>query len=144
VPKITGVIKLKIFITMKNRLPIKFIFVLAMLAFFVCSNYALATAVDNAISGLETSAKKGYTNSAELPAINDIPSTIGTIVGVGLSFIGVLFLVLLIYGGFTWMMARGNQQDVTKAIDLIQAAIIGLIIVLSAYAITAYVGNILT
>ena len=42
------------------------------------------------------------------------------------------------------MMARGNTQEVEKAKELIYAAVIGLIIVLAAYAITAFVGGILT
>lgn len=74
----------------------------------------------------------------------DLPGTIGRIVGVGLSFVGVLFLLLMIYGGITWMMARGNDADVRKAKDLITAAVIGLVIVLAAYAITAYVGGVIT
>jgi len=50
----------------------------------------------------------------------------------------------MIYAGFTWMMARGNQQDADKAKELIQQAVIGLAIVLSAYVITKFVGEILT
>jgi len=49
--------------------------------------------------------------------------------------------MLVIYGGFLWMTARGNEQQVTKAKDLIISAVIGLVIVLAAYAITAYVGG---
>jgi uncharacterized protein YraI len=39
------------------------------------------------------------------------------------------------------MLARGNEQAIEKAKNLIQAAIIGLMIVLSAYAITSLVGS---
>jgi cbb3-type cytochrome oxidase subunit 3 len=61
---------------------------------------------------------------------------IGSIVQVALSFLGVIFLVLMVYGGFLWMTARGNEEQVAKAKNLITAAIIGLIIVLAAYAIS--------
>jgi len=47
----------------------------------------------------------------------------------------------MIYGGFIWMIARGNEGEVTKAKDLIQAAIIGLVVVLAAYAITQFIGQ---
>lgn len=73
--------------------------------------------------------------------ITSLPYAIGKFVGAGLAFIGVVFLVLMIYGGFVWMMARGNEQEVEKAKKLIEAAIIGLIIVMSAYAITSYIGG---
>lgn len=68
---------------------------------------------------------------------NANPETlIGQVIRVIVSFVGVIFLVLMIYGGYMWMTARGNDQQVEKAKNLITAAIIGLIIVLAAYAIT--------
>lgn len=63
------------------------------------------------------------------------------IVGSVLSFVGVLFLALVIYGGFLWMTARGNQQQVEKAKNLIIQAVIGVVIVLSAYIITSFIGS---
>ncbi len=75
---------------------------------------------------------------------DSLPTMIGRIVGALLSFVGVLFLILMIYGGIMWMTARGNEQQVEKARSLIVAAIIGIIITLAAYAITMFVGNILT
>ena len=59
-----------------------------------------------------------------------------------MAFIGVIFFVLMIYGGFLWMTARGNEQQVEKAKDLIISAVIGLIIIFAAYAITMYLGQI--
>lgn len=69
----------------------------------------------------------------------DLPTTIGKIIGVALSLLGVIFLVLMIYGGFLWMTARGDGGQVDKAKGMITTAIVGLIIVLSAYAITYFV-----
>lgn len=65
----------------------------------------------------------------------------GGIIGVILSFVGVLFLGLMIYAGLMWMTAQGNEQQVTKAKDLITNSVIGLIIVFAAYAITVFIGN---
>lgn len=64
---------------------------------------------------------------------------ISTIVQTALSLVGVIFLVLMIYGGYLWMTARGAEEQVTKAKNLITAAVIGLIIVLAAYAISIFV-----
>lgn len=115
-----------------------FIFALVLVIFSV-----LPVLADN--YGLDEAAKKGYskTDIGQLPN-QDIPTAIGKIIGAGLSFIGVIFLILMIYGGFLWMFARGNDQSVSKAKELITAAIIGLIIVMSAYAITSYVGSVLS
>ena len=53
-----------------------------------------------------------------------------------LSFLGVVFMVLTFYAGYIWMIARGNEQEVQKAKDTITAALIGLIIVIAAYAVS--------
>ncbi len=120
----------------KNK---KFVFLSLFLAFFVLANTALAS---QALDGLNSSAGKGYNNNPGDVSnlVTNIPQKIGQIVGVALSLVGVMFLVLMIYGGFTWMMARGNEQDVEKAKRLIEAAVVGLIIVMSAYAITSFIG----
>lgn len=66
---------------------------------------------------------------------------IGQIINVILSVLGVIFFVLLVYGGFLWMTSAGNEDKVKKAKTLITDAIIGLIIILAAYAISAFVIN---
>lgn len=58
-----------------------------------------------------------------------------------LSFVGVIFLILMIYGGFTWMTSNGNQETIQKAQKIVGSAVVGLIIVLSAYAITLFMGT---
>jgi hypothetical protein len=47
----------------------------------------------------------------------------------------------MIYGGVTWMTARGEGKKVETAQGAIQAAVIGLIIISAAYAITAFIGD---
>lgn len=66
---------------------------------------------------------------------------VNTIIQIALSFLGVIFLVLTIYGGFLWMTAAGDEGKVESAKKMITAAIIGLIIIVSAYAISYFVIN---
>ncbi len=47
----------------------------------------------------------------------------------------------MVYGGFKWMIAQGREEEVQKAKTIIQAAIIGFGIVVSAYAIAVFVTN---
>lgn len=68
-----------------------------------------------------------------------LPVLIGKVLGTGLSLVGVLFFALMLYGGLTWMLARGNTEQETKALNTITAAIIGIVIVLASYAITNFV-----
>ncbi|MFA6171266.1 MAG: hypothetical protein WCW77_05885 [Patescibacteria group bacterium] len=66
------------------------------------------------------------------------------VIKVFLSILGLVFLVLLVLGGFKWMMARGDEAKVTEARNQITQAVIGLTIILAAYAITYFVFNTLT
>ncbi|MFH1773025.1 MAG: hypothetical protein ABH818_01560 [Patescibacteria group bacterium] len=71
--------------------------------------------------------------------ITDPDSIIATVIKAVLSFLGVVFLILIIYAGFTWMTAGGDEEKINKAKDTIQRAIIGLIIILCSYAITIFI-----
>lgn len=68
-----------------------------------------------------------------------LAGTLGTVVKTALGMVGVIFMILIIYAGFLWMTARGNEQQVEKAETIIRSSVIGLIIVLGAYSITSFV-----
>ena len=61
-----------------------------------------------------------------------------------LGLLGIIFIILMVYAGYLWMTAAGNEDDVKKAKDLIEAAVIGLIIIVAAYSITHFVFNALS
>ena len=90
------------------------------------------------IKTLEITAKvAGFGNPKSIPEI------IGALIGVVLSFLGIIFLSLVIYGGFLWMTSQGNEEKVLKAKKTLTEATIGLIIIMSAYSITYFVFNVL-
>ncbi len=68
-----------------------------------------------------------------------IGSIIASVIKAALSLLAAIFLVLMIVAGFQWMTAGGNETKVEKALGMIKTAIIGLIIVLAAYAITIFI-----
>jgi len=59
-----------------------------------------------------------------------------------MTFLGIIAVVVILYGGFMWMTASGNEDRVDKAKKIIIAGAIGLVIVLAAYAIVNFVVNI--
>lgn len=73
-----------------------------------------------------------------------LPQIVGQIIQIFLGLIGIITLVLMVYGGYLWMTAQGEEKQVDKAKDTIKNATIGLIIILAAYAITSYVVDALT
>lgn len=66
---------------------------------------------------------------------------IGTLINVFLGLLGVIFLLLVLYAGFLWMTAGGDDKQVDKAKKMLINATVGLVIVLSAYAITTFIVN---
>ena len=68
-----------------------------------------------------------------------LPAVVGKIINIFLSILGILFVVLLVYGGYLWMTSYGDEKKVTKAKSLITDATIGLIIILIAYAVASFV-----
>ncbi len=56
-----------------------------------------------------------------------------------LGFLGIIFLGLLIWGGWKYMLSRGNEEEVENAMKIIKNAVIGLFIVLAAWAIADYI-----
>lgn len=74
----------------------------------------------------------------------DITVVVGGIIKAALTVMGTVFLGLTIYGGYLWMTARGEEQQVTKAKDTLRTSVIGFAIMLGAYAITTFVVSRLT
>ena len=66
-------------------------------------------------------------------------SIVATVIQAFLGLLGIIFLVLIVTAGYRWMMAGGNEEKMKEAKDMIHRAIIGLIITVSAYAITYFV-----
>ena len=64
---------------------------------------------------------------------------VARIVRIILTLMGTLFLVLIVYGGLTWMTAGGNEEQVKKATAILKNAAIGIVIVFAAYVITWFV-----
>ena len=64
---------------------------------------------------------------------------IGSIISVIIGFLGVLLVLYIIWAGFLWMTDGGEGKKVQKAKDMIKQAVIGIIIVFAAYAITSFV-----
>jgi hypothetical protein len=60
---------------------------------------------------------------------------VGQAVNILLSFLGIIFIILIILAGYRWMTASGNQETITQAKGSLKSSIIGLLIVVGAYAI---------
>lgn len=99
--------------------------------------YFVFAATDNMGSVLKKIGQHGgYDQSTNQYSLSRIA---GTAIYAFLSILGIIFIVLMIYGGYTWMTASGDEEKVKKAQQTIKTAIIGLIIIVGAYAIWDFI-----
>lgn len=71
----------------------------------------------------------------------DLKTTVLNIIRLVLGLMTLIAVVLVIYGGFVWLTAAGNEENVEKAKKIISAAVIGLIVILLAWAIVIFVAR---
>lgn len=69
----------------------------------------------------------------------DIRTTIASVIRTAMGLLGIVAVVIILIGGFTWMTAGGNDDKVGEAKKWIFSGIIGLAIILSAYALSSFV-----
>src|SRR3989338_7967445 len=70
---------------------------------------------------------------------SDVRLIIARLIRTVLSLTGIVLIIMLVYGGFLWMLSGGVQEKITKARGMIFNAVIGLVIILSAFAVTQFV-----
>ena len=105
------------------------LYVVCLIAVLVIPYFVFAT---SALKNLEkVQQNSGYSSADETSAA----SIAGSIVSIFFSILGIIFIALMLYAGYNWMIAAGDNTKVEKAKDTIKRAIIGIIILASSYAI---------
>lgn len=69
----------------------------------------------------------------------DIDGTVGNFVNLFLYVVGVVAVIMIIYGGFQFLTSAGDSSKAGKARSTILYALIGLIVAALAYAIINFV-----
>jgi len=70
---------------------------------------------------------------------DDVRYTVVRFIMISLTVIGVIFVILLVFAGFKYMTAAGNEEKVKDALKQITQAVIGLIIIFSAWSISYFI-----
>jgi hypothetical protein len=78
-----------------------------------------------------------------IPTKGTLESSVITIINWGLSFVGLIAVIFLIYGGFTYITSSGDDQATSKAKNIILYSVIGIVVILLSFVIVATVANIL-
>lgn len=101
---------------------------ISIFCFSMCASVAMAAPT----YGLE------YSSIMEL-GTRGLKAMVFTVINVILGFLGVLAIIIVLFGGFKWMTSGGSEEKIGEARNMIIAGIVGLAIVLAAYAIAQFV-----
>jgi len=103
------------------------------------SNVHVASAVDTARGKLSIIGEKtGFGKATTLSDVG-LYDKIASIINIALGFIGIIAVIFVIYAGFRWITAGGNEEQVTKSKETIRNAVIGIAIIMLAFVITNFV-----
>ncbi|MEA3464136.1 MAG: hypothetical protein U9R14_03625 [Patescibacteria group bacterium] len=90
--------------------------------------------------GLGTIGQEAYGTGGDEPQQN-VQEIMARVIAVSLGLLGIIFTSLIVLAGYKWMIASGNEDKISEAKDQLKAGIIGLLIILAAYAIAHLVLN---
>ncbi len=122
----------------KNKIIFSLLFTLVLLVGFYVFTPSFAFA-QNQITSAELGLEQ-VSSTIGLPT-TDIRLIVARIIRIALGLLGTVAVVLLIYAGFLWMTAGGNEERISTAKKIMINGVIGLMIILSAYAIVNFVIN---
>ncbi len=110
-------------------------FIIFLLFFFLPNQILLAQEEPPSPSDYESELIEG----TPILEKGDILEIVFNIIQYLLSFLGVIAVCMIIYSGYLWMTAGGNEEKVGKAKKTLTYALVGLLVILFAYTITAFV-----
>lgn len=96
---------------------------------------AFAGPLTTATSSLQDVGKKAGLGGAS----SNLPTLIGNLISVLLGAVGIIFVILIIISGIQYMTSAGEEGKVKEAKKRIISAVIGMIILVGAYAISSFV-----
>ncbi|HDQ23061.1 MAG TPA: hypothetical protein ENN28_03790 [Candidatus Uhrbacteria bacterium] len=71
----------------------------------------------------------------------DLRETIAMLLNQAMGLLGIIAVVVILYGGFVWMLSGGNEEKVKKAKDTMVSGIIGIVIVLTSFSLANFIIN---
>ena len=109
-------------------------FIVSSFIFVIAFSFCVAPAMAQPELGLNYATNLGLSSQN-----GDVRDTAVDIVKYLMTFLGIIATVVILLGGFKWMTAGGNEDKVAEAKKLLMAGMVGLIIILAAFAIVTFV-----
>lgn len=74
-----------------------------------------------------------------VPSLRCIPVVFGNVVSAALMFVGTVAVFLIVYAGIRFVTSGGDPKKVQAARQIITYALVGLVLVLSSFAIIYFI-----
>lgn len=110
---------------------IQLLILLVSLSFAVSATVFAATAGSDVLGGLDNTAERADLSREE----TDLGNILGGVINYGFGLVGVIFITVILIGGYLWMAARGNEERISKAKTFLLNGIFGLMVVFLAYGL---------
>jgi len=95
------------------------------------------TALQEVTSGIQkTSDQAGVTPA---PGSGDLSAMAGRAINYFFGIVAIVFLTVIIIGGYLWMASGGNEENMQKAKTFILNGIFGLMVIFIAYGLVALI-----
>lgn len=106
------------------------------LLFSVCVN---AETTEPTFHQANTEMNKFATGLSFLTGEGAFNTTFAGIINTLLLVVNSLFFIFMIYAGMIWFTSGGQEEQITKAKDIIFWCVIGMAVTLGSYALTAFI-----
>ncbi|MFA6393629.1 MAG: hypothetical protein WCW25_02040 [Patescibacteria group bacterium] len=118
---------------------------LSSLAFILAGFFLLSILFSATVSPVLAQTDLGLNEAAQIGLGSSDPRVIIVrIIQVALGFLALVAVVIIMYAGWTMMSSEGNAEKVEQAKNILKNAVIGLVIIFSAFAIVSFILNALT
>ena len=114
-------------------------------ASIIVMTVALPLAVHAETGSAFVALNKNFTDTSAAAGVDTakgegaLPKLIGGFIKQAIGLLGIILVVLIIYAGFLWMTAAGNEDKVKKAKAILTNAVVGMVLIFAAYAVTDFV-----
>ncbi len=89
---------------------------------------------------MDALAQAGIANQNGVATIQGLEGIFENVVRVALGFAAIALFIMLIVGGFKYITSGGNPKSLESAKKTLTSAILGMILVASAYLILRFIG----
>lgn len=108
-------------------------------SFFILSVFFVAGPVSADANSMMWGSQAGSVQTSTGLGDEDPRVMVSSVVNILLGFLGIIAVIAILIGGFKYMTAGGDSGETDKATKIIGAGVVGLVVILMAYALANFI-----